>query len=81
MDWRLADATPRRIILDSAFMSGLRRTLGWVDPIDPSLFNLHPSLANLDNAQRLINILRDNHYTEGTGFEGNILQFRYLYVS
>jgi len=52
-------------------MTGLRQILGWTDSIDPSLSDLHPSLANLDNAQRLINILRDDRYPEGTGFEGN----------
>ena len=29
MDWLLADATPRWLVLDSGFMYGLRCALGW----------------------------------------------------
>ncbi|KAF8526669.1 hypothetical protein BU17DRAFT_40561 [Hysterangium stoloniferum] len=70
LDWRLADATPCCIILDSAFMTGLQKILGWVGICDPTLGDLHPSLGNADHAAWLINILRDKHYPYGTGFEG-----------
>ncbi|KAF8576274.1 hypothetical protein K439DRAFT_1367727 [Ramaria rubella] len=59
LGWKLADATPRRIILDSAFVNGLRRALGWVELCDPTLGDLHPSLSNTDHAARMINKLRD----------------------
>ncbi|KIK44261.1 hypothetical protein CY34DRAFT_80290 [Suillus luteus UH-Slu-Lm8-n1] len=72
MDWQLADATPRRIILDSGFMKGLRVALGWVADRSPCLSDIHPSLANLDHVRRLINVFRFEKYPLGTGFEGNL---------
>ncbi|KAF8590817.1 hypothetical protein K439DRAFT_1657169 [Ramaria rubella] len=70
LDWKLADASPRRILLDSSFMAGLRRVLGWEGLCDPTLSDLHPSLGNSDHTARLINKLRYQHYPHGTGFEG-----------
>ncbi|KAF8582842.1 hypothetical protein K439DRAFT_1350218 [Ramaria rubella] len=70
LGWKLADATPRRIILDSAFVNGLRRALGWVELCDPTLGDLHPSLSNADHAAQMINKLRDRHYPQGTSLEG-----------
>ncbi|KAF8574781.1 hypothetical protein K439DRAFT_1624082 [Ramaria rubella] len=70
LEWKLADATPRRIVLDSAFMTGLRKVLGWVDLCDPTLGDLHPSLSNADHTARIINKLRNIHYPCGTGLEG-----------
>ncbi|KIJ51998.1 hypothetical protein M422DRAFT_243573 [Sphaerobolus stellatus SS14] len=70
LGWRLADATPRRIILDAAFMTGLRNILGWQGVLDPSLSDLHPSLGNFDHTARLINKLRSEHFPHGTGFKG-----------
>jgi len=72
LSWRLAATTPRRILLDSAFMNGLRGILSWPkDSIrDPSLADLHPSFANNDLTERLISTLRDECYPNGTGFEG-----------
>ncbi|KAG2346777.1 hypothetical protein BDR05DRAFT_997176 [Suillus weaverae] len=51
MKWKLADATPRRIYLDTAFIQGLHEVLGWdfPDGRDATLQDLHPSLANLDH--------------------------------
>ena len=50
LDWKLADATPCHIVLDSGFMFGLQEVLGWhVQDKDPSLHELHPSLGNLDH--------------------------------
>ena len=73
MEWRLADATPRRIVLDSGFMRGLKQALGWFSTqSSPVLSDLHPSLANLDHVCRLINTLRLEIYPNGTGFKGNI---------
>jgi len=71
MDWRLADATPRRIMLDSGFMKGLRTSLGWVSDRTPCLSDIHPSLANLDHVRCLINVFRLKNYPLGTGFEGD----------
>ncbi|KAF8583185.1 hypothetical protein K439DRAFT_1507081, partial [Ramaria rubella] len=70
LGWKLADATPRRIILDSAFMSGLQKALGWKGQRDPTLSDLHPSLGNADHAARLINNLRETYYPYGTGLKG-----------
>jgi hypothetical protein len=72
MKWKLADATPRRIYLDTAFMEGLHQALDWNFPVgrDATLQDLHPSLANLDHVRRLINTLRSMMYPSGTGFEG-----------
>ena len=70
MTWKLADTTPRRILLDNEFMAGLRGQLGWSDAKNPILADLHPSLANIDHVQRLISELRDLSFPAGTGFAG-----------
>lgn len=70
LDWKLADATPRRILLDSAFIKGLRRVLAWNGVQDPTLADLHPSLGNSDHTARLINNLRDKRFPHGTGLRG-----------
>ncbi|KAF8576627.1 hypothetical protein K439DRAFT_1655220 [Ramaria rubella] len=70
LDWKLADATPCRILLNSSFMAGLRRVLGWVLLRDPVLSDLHPSLGNSDHTAQLINKLWYRRYPHGTGFEG-----------
>ncbi|KIJ47868.1 hypothetical protein M422DRAFT_248459 [Sphaerobolus stellatus SS14] len=70
LGWRLANATPRKIILDSAFMIGLRKALNWNGLQDPSLSDLHPSLGNVDHVARVINKLRLDRFPNGTGFEG-----------
>jgi len=78
LGWTLADATPRRIILDRAFMSGLRGVLNWNGIQDPSLSDLHPSLGNSDHAARLINKLRFDRFPDGTGFDGKSSSGIYL---
>ncbi|KAJ7219839.1 hypothetical protein C8J57DRAFT_1095131 [Mycena rebaudengoi] len=70
LDWKLTDATPRKIVVDSGFMFGLRRHLGWNRPSDPPLSELHPSLGNLDHIRRYIDDLRKHLYPHGTGLEG-----------
>ncbi|KAJ6565296.1 hypothetical protein DFH09DRAFT_919678 [Mycena vulgaris] len=70
LDWKLADATPRKLMIDSGFMAGLRRALGWNKPFDPPLAALHPSLGNLDHVRRYIDKLRGVLFPSGTGFEG-----------
>ncbi|KAJ7848967.1 hypothetical protein B0H14DRAFT_2582749 [Mycena olivaceomarginata] len=70
LDWKLADATPRKLVLDSGFMNSFRRALGWNKPFDPPLSALHPSLGNLDHVRRYIDELRHDLFPEGTGFEG-----------
>ncbi|KIJ46297.1 hypothetical protein M422DRAFT_250346 [Sphaerobolus stellatus SS14] len=70
LGWRLADAMPCKIILDSAFMTALRKVLNWDRLLDPSLSDLHPSLGNFDHTARLINKLRLERFPNGTGFEG-----------
>lgn len=70
LGWKLADATVRRISLDSGFMRSLRAELGWTDIRDPVLANLHPSFGNVDHVKRMILDLRDSHFPAGTGFKG-----------
>ncbi|KAJ7857577.1 hypothetical protein B0H13DRAFT_1640899 [Mycena leptocephala] len=70
LDWKLADATPRKLMIDSGFMGSLRRALGWNKPFDPPLAALHPSLGNLDHVRRYIDELRHVLFPKGTGFEG-----------
>ncbi|KAJ7754676.1 hypothetical protein DFH07DRAFT_868560 [Mycena maculata] len=70
LDWKLADATPRQLMVDSGFMGSLRRTLRWNKPFDPPLSALHPSFGNLDHVRRYIDELRDVLFPSGTGFEG-----------
>jgi hypothetical protein len=72
LDWRLADASPRRILLDTGFMNGLRNALEWDGKIEPCLSNLHPSLGNADHTRRLINKLQKARYPNGTGFKGGL---------
>lgn len=73
LDWKLADATPRRLALDSGFIQDLRHALAWTHPErDPSPHDLHPSLGNLDHLRRLISELRKSHFPHGTGFHGKI---------
>lgn len=70
LDWKLADATPRRILLDTAFMTGLRDALGWPGIHDPTLADLHPSLGNHDHAWRYIHKQRSQLFPHGTGIQG-----------
>ncbi|KAF8584865.1 hypothetical protein K439DRAFT_1616360 [Ramaria rubella] len=58
LDWKLADASPCCILLDSSFMAGLHRVLGWEGLCDLTLSDLYPSLGNPDHTARLINKLR-----------------------
>lgn len=75
LDWKLADATPRKVMIDSGFVQGLREHLCWNKPFDPSLADLHPSLANMDHARRYITDLRLEVFPKGTGFEGENYSF------
>jgi hypothetical protein len=72
LDWKLADAMPRKLMLDSGFMASLRRNLGWTKPLDPPPGALHPSLGKLDHVRRYIDELRHVLFPEGTGFEGEL---------
>lgn len=78
LQWRLADATPRRLLLDNTFIYGLRREIGWIDFDDPGLGDLHPSLVNYDHTARLIDNIRYEHYPKGTGIEGRTLCMFFL---
>ncbi|KZV86821.1 hypothetical protein EXIGLDRAFT_774231 [Exidia glandulosa HHB12029] len=69
LDWQLADATPRRLMLNGAFLGRLRSALGWTDKRMPTLAHLHPSLGNYDHVAYLINCLRKQEYPNGTGLD------------
>jgi len=56
--------------MDHGFMTSLRKQLTWTAERDPTLSDLHPSLGNLDHVARLIDIQRNIHFPNGTGFEG-----------
>lgn len=71
MGWRLADATPHHIMLDSGFRTGLQQHLGHKsENID--LSDLHPSLANLDHVRYIVSKARNQKFPSGTGFNGII---------
>ncbi|KAJ7778963.1 hypothetical protein B0H16DRAFT_1838049 [Mycena metata] len=70
LDWKLADATPRKLMIDSGFMAAFRRALGWNKRFDPPLAALHQSLGNMDHVRRYIDELRFVLFPDGTGFEG-----------
>ncbi|KAF8515754.1 hypothetical protein JB92DRAFT_3114722 [Gautieria morchelliformis] len=70
LGWHLADATPRRLALNSAFMASLRQELDWAHPHDPALSHLHPSLGNSNHVGRIIQDLRLELYPGGTGIKG-----------
>ncbi|KAF8531481.1 hypothetical protein JB92DRAFT_2691415 [Gautieria morchelliformis] len=70
LGWHLADATPRRLALNSTFMASLHQELDWAHPHDPALSHLHPSLGNSDHVGRIIQDLRLELYPGGTGIKG-----------
>jgi hypothetical protein len=70
MGWQLADATPRKLVLNSGFMHSLRKYLQWSTEQDPALSDLHPSLGNFDRVARIISQLREKYFPHGTGLQG-----------
>ncbi|KAF8997022.1 hypothetical protein BDQ17DRAFT_1249116, partial [Cyathus striatus] len=70
LDWKLADTTPRKLVVDAGFTKSLRQYLNWELVVDPSISELHPSLGNFDHVRRLINDIRKSRFPEGTGFSG-----------
>ena len=83
LDWKLADATPWRLALDSGFILGLCHALGWYyGECDPLPHDLHPSLGNLDHLHRLINTLQNSYFPDGTGFQGMMcLELFFCYLT
>ncbi|KIK80351.1 hypothetical protein PAXRUDRAFT_36216 [Paxillus rubicundulus Ve08.2h10] len=72
MRWQLTDVTPRHVMLDSGFIQGLWKELGWDSDQTPSLSDLHPSLANLDHIRHLINTVRLHKFPNGTDYDARI---------
>ena len=73
LEWKLADATPRRLALDSGFICDLRHALGSAHcERDPSPHDLHPSLENLDHLRHMITGLQSSKFPHGTGFFGTL---------
>ncbi|KAG9308842.1 hypothetical protein JVU11DRAFT_11472 [Chiua virens] len=71
LEWKLADATPWRLVLDSGFIYSLHHALAWTShERDPSPHDLHPSLGNLDHLRWFINVLQTSKFPQGTGFYG-----------
>jgi hypothetical protein len=71
LGWQLADATPRRLALNPAFMDALRNKVSWILAQDPVLSDLHPSLGNSDHIGRIIHDLRRELYPDGMSLEGS----------
>ncbi|KIO26910.1 hypothetical protein M407DRAFT_7585 [Tulasnella calospora MUT 4182] len=69
-DWRLADATPRRLSLNKSFVSRLKAVLQWQSVREPVLSDLHPSLANQQKVNYIIKCTKELQFTAGTDWEG-----------
>ncbi|KAG8957771.1 hypothetical protein FRC00_003541 [Tulasnella sp. 408] len=71
LDWRVADATPRRLSTDLQFTTRLRHILNQNDSqITPTLASLHPSFSNLDHIGTYIKQVRILKFPFGTNWEG-----------
>ncbi|KAG8916396.1 hypothetical protein FRC02_003993 [Tulasnella sp. 418] len=68
LQWKLADATLRRLTMDSGFTNALKHVLGWENSREPLLADLHPSFANLDHVNYMIECVQQYMYPEGTGW-------------
>ncbi|KAK0434844.1 hypothetical protein EV421DRAFT_1909145 [Armillaria borealis] len=64
----LPDMTPRRLLRHPLFRAYLTTQLPNIP--QPMATDLHPSLANLDHLDALINIAIKQEYPEGTGWDG-----------
>ncbi|PBK69410.1 hypothetical protein ARMSODRAFT_1018827 [Armillaria solidipes] len=64
----LPDMTPRRLLRHPLFRSYLVAQLPHTP--QPMATDLHPSLANLDHIDAIINNAISSQYTKGTGWEG-----------
>jgi hypothetical protein len=67
----LPDLTPRRLIRHSTVKAYLRQQFPGV--LQPSLIDLHVSLANRDRLQSYIDLAKAKHFPAGTGWEGGSL--------
>lgn len=67
LGWKLASATPQKIVIDSGFILSLQKHLVWVNSSDPLLSDLHPSLSNLDHVRWYINSLCNELFPHGMG--------------
>ncbi|KAJ7122723.1 hypothetical protein C8R46DRAFT_1238174 [Mycena filopes] len=80
MDHDLPDLTPRRFLRHPTTDSFLRKRLPGVH--NPTLLDLHPSLANRDHIRAYIVQAQNSIFPEGTGWEGLLhmknLQDEYL---
>lgn len=79
LNWKLADATPQWLSLDSGFIQGLQQALGWTNSkCDPLPHDLYPSLGILDHLHHLINVLQSFNFPHETGFQGILLVVSYI---
>ncbi|PBK84530.1 hypothetical protein ARMGADRAFT_943245 [Armillaria gallica] len=67
----LPDITPHRLLCHPLFCTYLTTQLP--DIPQPMAMDLHPSLANLDHLDTLINIAIKQEHPEGTGWNGMFL--------
>lgn len=77
MDWRLANATPRRVLRDEGVIASLRHLLSGagINPRkEPSLLLLHPSFTNFDHMAWMIDQVKNKYYPNGVDFEGTAFQ-------
>jgi hypothetical protein len=67
----LPDLTPRRFLRHSTTKAYLRQQFPGV--LQPSLIDLHVSLANRDHLRSYIDLAKAKHFPAGTGWEGGPL--------
>ncbi|KIJ33839.1 hypothetical protein M422DRAFT_182788 [Sphaerobolus stellatus SS14] len=68
MDLDIADATPRRMMRHPAVYTRIRELCP--DMENPTLIDIHPSLANKDHLRVYVNQIKSDIYPEGTDWNG-----------
>lgn len=73
MGRRLAGASCLGVSRDPQVIALLRGYLNWPSEslLDPTLIDLHPSLANLDHLEYLIKIIKSRDFPDGMGWKGS----------
>lgn len=68
LDYDLPGLTTRRFLRHPTTVSFLKRRLPDIN--NPTLSDLHPSLANREHVRTFIQQIQDEKYPQGTGWEG-----------
>lgn len=75
----LPDLTPRRFLRHPTLKAYLYQRLPGIH--NPMISDIHPSLANRDHLRVYIDLVREEIYPKGTGWEGMCYTGRYLIFS